>query len=61
MKNYIRIMLGRGSIHADACDKGNFIGADFDLGMDLTGKLPENWRIFNQQFIPIFLEKKLDR
>jgi restriction system protein len=61
MKNYIRVMLGKGSIHADACYKGNFIGADFDLGMDLTGKLPENWRTFNQQFIPVFLEKNLDK
>ena len=61
MKSYYRIMLGRASIHADACYKGNFIGADFDLGMDLTGKLPENWRTFNQQFIPIFLEKNIDK
>ncbi len=47
IKNYYRIMLGRRSIHADECYRGNFIGADFDLGIDLTGKLPENWRIFN--------------
>ena len=57
MKNYYRIMLGHKSIHADAALKGNFIGADYGIDIDLTDKLPDNWRIFNQQFIPIFLEK----
>lgn len=61
MKNYYRIMLGRKSIFADEAYKGNFIGADFDLGMDLSHRLPENWREFNKEFIPIFLEKNLDK
>ncbi len=56
MKNYYRIMLGHKSIHAEECIKGNFIGADFDIKVDLSNKLPANWREFNQTFIPIWLE-----
>jgi len=56
MKNLYRIMLGRKSVHAEECFKGNFIGADFDIHQDLTGKLPENWREFNRAFIPVYLQ-----
>jgi len=54
-------MLGRKSVFADEAYRGNFIGVDFGLGMDLSNRLPENWREFNREFIPIFLEKHLDR
>lgn len=57
MRNYYRIMLGRKSVHAEECFKGNFIGADFDIHQDLTGKLPENWREFNKAFIAVYLER----
>lgn len=56
MKNYFRIMLGKQSIYADEAYKGNFIGADFSLDVDLRNKLPENWREFNKAFIPKYLE-----
>jgi restriction system protein len=49
-------MLGAKSIHAEECFKGNFIGTNFDIKQDLTGKLPDNWRDFNATFIPIYLE-----
>ena len=55
MKNYYRVMLGRGSTHAKECFAGNFIGADFGIAEDLSGKLPEEWRAFNKQFIPVYL------
>jgi restriction system protein len=61
MKNYYRIMLGKKSIYAEDCYKGNFIGVSFDLDLDLTGKLPDNWKIFNQQFIPLYLKKHPDK
>jgi hypothetical protein len=51
MKQYCRVMLGRGIVHADTCFAGNFIGADFDMRQDLTGKLPEDWRAFNRAAI----------
>ncbi len=56
MKNYYRIMLGAKSMHADECFKGNFIGADYGIHIDLTNQLPENWREFNQKIIPIWMK-----
>ncbi|MCY3003121.1 MAG: endonuclease NucS [Planctomycetota bacterium] len=57
MKNYYRVMLGRQSAHAAECFAGGFIGTDFGIHEDLTLKLPEEWREFNKQFIPILLAK----
>ena len=57
MTRYFRVMLGKGSQHAAECFAGNFIGVDFDLNVDLTDKLPENWRDFNREFIPIYQER----
>ena len=48
-------MLGEGSMYAKECLNGNFIGTDFDVGQDLTGKLPAELRTFNREFIPIYL------
>lgn len=50
-------MLGRQSVHAAECFAGNFIGTDFDIGTDLTGKLPDEWRKFNRVFIPVWMER----
>ncbi len=61
MKNYYRIMLGKKSSHADEAFKGNFIGADFGFDFDLSNKLPDNWRDFNKEFIPVFLENHPDK
>jgi len=61
MKNYYRIMLGKGSAHAQECFDGGFIGTDFDLHQDLTGKLPDDWRSFNKAFIPVLMEAAPER
>ena len=61
MKSYYRIMLGRGSIHAKECHEGEFIGGDWGINADLTGKLPENWRQFNAEYIPIYLANRPDK
>jgi restriction system protein len=55
MKNYIRVMLGRKSVHAQECVTGGFIGTDYNFRQDLSGKLPEEWRMFNKEFIPVYL------
>lgn len=55
MKRYFRIMLGAKSIYADQCYEGNFIGGNFDVNTDLSGRLPDNWRDFNKEFIPLWL------
>lgn len=57
MKKYCRVMLGRKSVHANECIGGGFIGTDFGLHEDLSRKLPDEWRDFNKQFIPVFLAK----
>lgn len=55
MKAYIRVMLGKGSIFATECIEGGFIGTDFNIHQNLTGKLPDEWREFNKKFIPVYL------
>lgn len=61
MKNYYRVMLGRKSAHAAECFVGDFIGTDFGIHEDLSRKLPEEWREFNKEFIPVFLAKHPDK
>jgi restriction system protein len=61
MKNYYRIMLGRKSVYFEDCFNGNFIGADFLADIDLTGKLPEQWKDFNHKYIPIYIEKRPEK
>lgn len=57
MKRYYRIMFGAKSMYVDQCFKGSFIGAHYDIDMDLSNQLQNNWREFNKKFIPIWLEK----
>ena len=54
-------MLGQKSVYAEECFAGNFIGIDFGINQDLTNKLPEEWRAFNQEFIPIYLATHQDK
>lgn len=56
MRNYYRIMAGKGSAHSRECRDGGFIGVDFDIHQDLTGRLPDSMREFNDEFIPVFQE-----
>ena len=48
-------MAGQRSIHAGLCFAEGFIGVDYGIPQDLTGKLTEDFREFNRTFIPIFL------
>lgn len=61
MKTYYRIMLGKQSKFAQECFDGNFIGADYGIAEDLAGKLPDSWRDFNEEYIPIYLAKHPDK
>ena len=54
-------MLGRKSIHFESCFNGGFVGTDFDVHHNLSGRLPDNWRDFNKEFIPIYLESNPDK
>ena len=60
-RSYYRIMLGKASVYAPLCIEGGFIGTDFDINLDLTGRLPDQWRAFNKEFIPVFLEANPDK
>ncbi len=59
--NYYRVMLGKKSIYADECFSGGFIGADFGIEEDLSGKLPELWRDFNERYMPVYLKNRPDK
>lgn len=61
MKSYYRIMLGKASAHADICYQGSFIGVGFLPDINFTGKLPDEWRQFNRQYIPSWLEINPDK
>jgi restriction system protein len=54
-------MLGGQSKYAEECYRGKFIGADYGIRIDLSNKLPENWREFNKEFIPIYLNDNPDK
>lgn len=55
MKNYYRVMLGRKSVFAADCFARGFVGVGFGFTMDLSNKLPDEWRAFNKEFIPVYL------
>lgn len=57
MPSYYRILLGRKNAHAAECFAAGVIGADFDVAEDLTGRLPDEWRDFNAEFIPLYLAR----
>lgn len=54
MKRYFRVMLGSKSGCAAQCFSEGFIGADYGITEDLSGKLPEVFREFNKNYIPIY-------
>lgn len=61
MRSYYRVMLGPKSNCAQECLAGGFIGTDFNLHQDLSKKLPDEWRSFNREFVPIFLATHPDK
>lgn len=48
-------MLGRGAMYAKECRDNGYIGAHFDIDVDLSDSLYENWRDFNKKFIPLWM------
>lgn len=55
MRQYNRVMLGQGSKFAKMCHEEGYIGAEFDIFVDLSHDLYDNWRDFNKKFIPIWM------
>ena len=60
-RRYIRVMLGKASSFSELCFKNNFIGADFGIDQDLKDDLVDDWRLFNQKFIPVFMKNRPDK
>jgi restriction system protein len=56
MRKYNRIMAGAQSRYVEDCIRGGYIGCDFGLKVDMTGRLPDKWRDFNNEFRPIYLQ-----
>ena len=54
-------MLGRGGKYTEECIAGGYIGADFGIREDLTNNLPDTFKMFNAQYIPIFLSAHPDK
>lgn len=61
MRQYNRIMLGKGGVYVEQCVREGVIGADFGINQDLADSLPERWKEFNKKFVPIFLEERPDK
>lgn len=57
MKKCYRIILGKGHQYASKCFAEGLVGVDFDFDFDLSSRLTEKWREFNQEFIPYWLGK----
>jgi restriction system protein len=61
MKSYYRVMLGKKSAYAAECFVGGYIGVGFGINEDLSQQLPDQWREFNKQFIPVYLASHPDK
>lgn len=46
----------RWAVYASECYQGGFIAANWSIDQDLSASLPESWRDFNHQFIPVYLQ-----
>jgi restriction system protein len=55
LTSFYRVMLGAGSAYAPEAVAGGFIGAGFGIEQDLSDHLPDDFREFNQEFIPVYL------
>jgi restriction system protein len=53
MTAYYRVHLGSGAAYAEECYEGGFIGVNFDIHQDLSGKFTEH---FSESYIPVYLE-----
>jgi hypothetical protein len=49
-------MLGRGGMYSEQCRKEGYIGANFEIRVDLSDSLFDNWRHFNKKFIPMWMD-----
>jgi restriction system protein len=60
-RRFYKVMLGQRSKDATICRAEGFIGTDFDVHEDLSQQLPENWREFNEKWIPYFMQTRTSK
>ncbi len=61
MKGYYKLMLGPKSRYVQECLDGGFVGVDFKMDMDFSSAFPDDWRVFNKTYIPVYLQKRPDK
>lgn len=61
MPNYYRMILGSGNAFAAESLAGNFVGVDFGMPIDFSGKFGEDWHDFNKRYIPTYLNHSPER
>ena len=52
---YRRIRLGKGGAYRSECIEQGYVGLNYGLNLDLTGKFPASWREFNARFVPTLI------
>jgi len=55
------VRLGRQGIFLDECLNQSFIGVDYEINEDLSGKFPTEWRAFNAAYIPVWMANHPDK
>jgi restriction system protein len=61
VRNFYRIFAGAKSAYSQLCLEQAFIGVDWGISQDLSADLPEDWKQFNRQFIPVYLNANPDK
>jgi len=61
MTRYYMVRLGRQGIFLDECLNQSFIGVDYEINEDLSGKFPTEWRAFNAAYIPVWMANHPDK
>ena len=56
-----RLRLGSQGVEAQHAFSDGSAGVGFDIPEDLSGKFPEEWREFNERYIPGWLERNPDK
>lgn len=58
--NYLRLVLGKQHSFAKDCFENGYVGVNFNMDIDFSNDLPENWRDFNRKYIPEYLSRHPD-
>ena len=63
MKNFYQLRLGKGAKYFSECFAGGYVGVGWFKNNDLTKVLQASleWRMFNEQMIPLFLKEYPER